>query len=871
MPIQLIANVIFYKNKFLIGKENDLLIKSSEDLKYFKNITTYSNCGNDDILNLFNSNVLLMGRKTWFSIPLNYRPLKDRVNIVLTNDQSLLKLSKKSIQKFFKTKILEKTKVYFVNMKSFLKIYNATVLNVFVIGGGEVYNMFLKQDITSCLRPETLYITEVKDYFKYNTYDDSKVYNYIEHIPDNYKLISVSSKYTYEKDNRITYRFLKYKLSNQPSQEKIYIDMLKNILNNGNKRIDRTGVGTISIFGTQMRFDISQTIPLLTTRNIPMKVIIEELLWFLRGDTNANILKHKGVNIWNQNTSREFLDGRGLNHYDEGVLGPGYGFQMRFFGGKYSQIFSDTSLADTGKIGGFDQLMYIVNTLKTDPFSRRIMMSYWNPPDFEKTALIPCFPAGTLVLTDNGYKNIENVLITDKLFTHKGNWKNIVNLQQKVYNDDMYEFKLAYNCKKIKATKEHPFFVKDIIRNSAKTIISYSKDPYWCDAKDITKDHIMCLPINKNSIIPNFKISKKLNQYKNQEIVKNIEDKDEWFMLGFYLGDGWINFNQKYFSFCINKKDNENLNIYKRISNVLHLIYKDETDKLIRYNCCNITWFTILKDFDHLAHNKKIPEWVQDAPKHCIEWFIEGYIAADGCKTDKCNGTFTTVSPHIAYGLQRLYAKLGKLLAVRYQKRHPIKIIEGRIVNQKDTYHMILSNKSNKKYVKNIDNDYIYFNVMKINKMKENVTVFNFEVEDDNSYTVQNISVHNCHTNVQFYVDENPIKGEKHLLSCHFYMRSNDFALANNFNVISYTVLTYILALKCDMLPKEIIYSCGDTHVYNNHIEPIKEQLERNPRPFPVLLLNDDIKYKDFKDIVFSDFEVCGYYPYSNIKLSMAV
>jgi thymidylate synthase len=144
------------------------------------------------------------------------------------------------------------------------------------------------------------------------------------------------------------------------------------------------------MFGHQISFDISQSIPLFTTKRVPWKSCIEELLWFMRGDTDAKILQHKGVHIWDGNTSREFLDSRGLQHYDAGILGAGYGWQWRFFGANYSQAFADTSEIDRSKIGGFDQLAYVENELRTNPFSRRIMMSYWNPTDFDKTSLLPC-------------------------------------------------------------------------------------------------------------------------------------------------------------------------------------------------------------------------------------------------------------------------------------------------------------------------------------------------------------------------------------------------------------------------------------------------------------------------------------------------
>jgi thymidylate synthase len=110
----------------------------------------------------------------------------------------------------------------------------------------------------------------------------------------------------------------------------------------------------------------------------------------MKGDTDAKLLQRNGVKIWDGNTSREFLDNRGLQHYPEGVLGAGYGFQWRFFGAKYCYAFADTSKIDTSKVGGFDQLDYVINELKNNPLGRRALMCYWNPPDFDKTALQPC-------------------------------------------------------------------------------------------------------------------------------------------------------------------------------------------------------------------------------------------------------------------------------------------------------------------------------------------------------------------------------------------------------------------------------------------------------------------------------------------------
>jgi len=172
-----------------------------------------------------------------------------------------------------------------------------------------------------------------------------------------------------------------------PHPENEYLDLIRTILAKGQPRADRTGTGTVGIFGHQMRFDISQAVhgvPLLTTKFVPWKMVIKELLWFLRGQTDATLLQEQGVHIWDLNSTREFLDKRGLTDYPEGDVGALYGFQWRHFGADYKTCKDDY----TGQ--GFDQLEYVLNELKTDPWSRRIMLSVWNPPAFEKMSILPC-------------------------------------------------------------------------------------------------------------------------------------------------------------------------------------------------------------------------------------------------------------------------------------------------------------------------------------------------------------------------------------------------------------------------------------------------------------------------------------------------
>jgi thymidylate synthase len=169
-----------------------------------------------------------------------------------------------------------------------------------------------------------------------------------------------------------------------------YGQLLAEIVAMGGHRAVRNGA-TRSKFspGRVIKFsNISQAFPLLTSKRVFWRGVVEELLFFLKGKTDVNELKAKNVHIWDKNTTREFLDSRGLHDYKEGIAGPIYGFQWRFFGAKYDPEHPEPEYYTNGD--SIDQIQDIIRLLKTDPYSRRIFMTAWNVLDLDKMALPPC-------------------------------------------------------------------------------------------------------------------------------------------------------------------------------------------------------------------------------------------------------------------------------------------------------------------------------------------------------------------------------------------------------------------------------------------------------------------------------------------------
>jgi dihydrofolate reductase/thymidylate synthase len=374
----MLSLIVAHDNKYGIGKNNNLPWKLSQELNYFKYITTKS--PNRSLPHVNFMNAVIMGRKTWDSIPSKFRPLPDRLNIVLTRNPEIL--AKEPPQNTYFTDKLQEGIDF--SHDYITKILGKTVGEIFIIGGGSIYHeAFQRSDIVN------LYFTHIYEDFNCDTFISSK-----ENFPklvENYHLSTVSE---FHQEKNIYFRYLKYQrkdfdLESQTVyhnvEEQQYLDLLYKIGLHGIKRDDRTGVGTISTFGEVQKFNLRDTFPILTTKRMYFKAIFEELMLYLRGQTDNKILQGKNIHIWDGNTSREFLDKRGLYDYEEGDMGETYGFNFRHFGGTYRGC-----QYTENKENGFDQLKNVIHLIKNNPTSRRMIITLWNPHTEHKAALPSC-------------------------------------------------------------------------------------------------------------------------------------------------------------------------------------------------------------------------------------------------------------------------------------------------------------------------------------------------------------------------------------------------------------------------------------------------------------------------------------------------
>lgn len=354
-----------------MAKDGGMPWHSADDMKFFRDTTTGSGK---------NRNVVIMGRTTYECLPPEVRPLPNRRNVVISGV-----MRQEDYQDVLVYKSLSDA---LKGLGQSEKLYD----EVFVCGGERLYAEAIER---YAYLIKKIYITQFKNDCRCDKFFD------VNFVKTTFKYVAETktlqfTRYIYEPADTASGMVIYKTLESSASylhDEYQYLGYLKYILENGEKKTDRTGTGTLSVFGHKtMIFDISKSIPLLTTKEMRWETIVKELLFFISGKTDTKILEKQGVNIWKKNTTTSFIDSRGLD-YREGDMGPMYGYQWRHWGLEYTGC---DNVPDVGAQinsvteGGIDQLKKLIECLRTEPHSRRHVLSAWNVSQLDEGVLPPC-------------------------------------------------------------------------------------------------------------------------------------------------------------------------------------------------------------------------------------------------------------------------------------------------------------------------------------------------------------------------------------------------------------------------------------------------------------------------------------------------
>lgn len=357
--------VVAHDTKYGIGCDGKLPWYFRKEMKYFAKLTQSGK-----------KNIVVMGRHTWESIPKRYRPLPSRINVIVSStlhsQQEKMDMVGEGSEKVHVCPTIDA-------MIDCVDRLRDSQTKVWIIGGRGIYTELLQKK-----KIEKLYLTRIHGIFPAcDTFLDASLFQDFC-LQTSSTIVDFDVLHTNDGGGHSKY-LLTYQKLHLRTEETQYLDLLEEVLDKGDIRKDRTGVGTKSVFGASMRFSLrNNVLPLFTTKRVYWKGIVEELLWILRGSTDAKELQARNVHIWDGNSSREFLDKVGLFHLEDGDCGAIYGHQWRHFGAEYVNCSSDY----TGK--GFDQIQYVIDQIRNNPNSRRIFLSGWNPCDFGVQCLPVC-------------------------------------------------------------------------------------------------------------------------------------------------------------------------------------------------------------------------------------------------------------------------------------------------------------------------------------------------------------------------------------------------------------------------------------------------------------------------------------------------
>lgn len=373
----------------------------------------------------------------------------------------------------------------------------------------------------------------------------------------------------------------------------------------------------------------------------------------------------------------------------------------------------------------------------------------WASPD--------CFPAGTLIWTKDGYKNVEDINCFDEVLTHKNRYRRVY-ATQKTNKYDICEIKIS-GCESVLVSSEHPYLVRKKSRkttsvNGKAVALPILGNPEWIRVKDLTTEYKVGIPINTESIIPKWDgcVYETKNQYgrTNSHISNNygkcMKDGDFWWVVGRYFGDGSLSSGKSTVDICCAFDEVQEIQPILDKLKIKYSLYKKIT--AYHFNICCKELVSFLSQFGVGSKNKQITPLILNLPKDLLKSFLEGYISADGHWDNSLSNpvcSITTISKNLAYGLQLCILKAYERYCSMTIRKNQNDIICGRKVSTNPSYTLgFYRDKTNRlQYV--IEDDIAWVNIRSIKKLPSTQTsVYNFSVEEDESYTANNVIVHNC-------------------------------------------------------------------------------------------------------------------------------
>lgn len=355
----------------------------------------------------------------------------------------------------------------------------------------------------------------------------------------------------------------------------------------------------------------------------------------------------------------------------------------------------------------------------------------------------PCFTKDALVLTDKGYKAIDEIKVGDKVLTHDKRYKEVNDVIITENNSDFYNIKTG--LLDIKATGNHPFYIrkpnsirlrnKDYVNTRVKTYDA----PEWIDTKNIQKGDMLGMPVNNNSIIPFYP------QYSSL----NFKSNNFWWIVGRYIGDGWVtcntNRNTRYLVICCDHNGSELSEILTKIKLESFDYRVEDRQETYRIYIKNMELLEYLENFGKYADGKYLTNDILDLPREQLRAFIQGYMSADGSYIERDNAySFSTVSKKLALGLTMCIAKVYMVHTTCTVIPAHTETLLGRTVNCKEKYRCVFHLDKRKKERNFYEDGYVWFYCYGVNYVGGIEKTYNLSVYDDNSYTVNNMAVHNC-------------------------------------------------------------------------------------------------------------------------------